>query len=255
MGNGALMGQDKILTVENLKKRYENASENTLENLCFSVENREFVCILGPSGCGKTTMLRCIAGLEEYEGNITVTNVTGTDQRLDRIVVFQDFNQLFPWKTVLENITYVLKRKGIQDKSQRKEQALAMLKRVELSDYQDYYPHQLSGGMKQRVAIARALVLKPRLILMDEPFASLDAMTRRKLQRELLGEFEQNDVAILFITHNIQEAVVLGTRIIAFSKKGAIVYDKKNPLRKPVTPDTPGYGEVWAELADILDQK
>lgn len=255
MGNDTLTHDNIILAVNNLKKKYGNAAEGTLDELSLTVKRGEFVCILGPSGCGKTTLLRCIAGLETYEGEIQVGNRSQQKQRLERIVVFQDFNQLFPWKTVIGNITYVLKRKGISDKNVRKEEALDILKRVDLIDYQDYYPHQLSGGMKQRVAIARALVLKPSLILMDEPFASLDAMTRRKLQNELLEEFETYDTTILFVTHNIQEAVILGTRVLAFNKNGKIVYDKENRLVRPITPETPGYSEVWAELADILEQK
>lgn len=249
------MQKEKILIVENIKKQYENAKKETLNGLNLAIKKGEFVCILGPSGCGKTTLLRCIANLEEYEGRIRIQKELGNEKRLEQIFVFQDFNQLFPWKTVLSNITYVLKRKGITDKTLQTQQASEILERVELLEYQNYYPHQLSGGMKQRVAIARALVLKPCLILMDEPFASLDAMTRRKLQNELLEEFKRNDVTILFVTHNIQEAIILGTRILAFSKDGSIVYDKENLLEKPVTPETFGYSEQWAELAAILGQK
>ena len=245
-----------ILELRSLTKAFLNTGKKekteVLNNLDLSVEPSEFLCILGPSGCGKTTMLRCVAGFETYEGDVLVNGKLETGPGTDRIMIFQDFNQLFPWKTVEKNIQYGLKLQGIRDKAELKRISDSALKKVKLDGYQNFYPYQLSGGMKQRVAIAKAFALKPSIILMDEPFAALDAMTRTKLQKELMQLHEQEDCTILFITHNIQEAISLGTRIIVLQTGGSIVVDKMNPISKPVTPDSPGYGAFWTELHNAL---
>lgn len=244
-----------ILEIKNLEKRYADTLDG--ENLILSgidlkIGSDEFVCILGPSGCGKTTMLRCIAGFEDFSGDILLNGEKVKEPGPDRTMVFQDFNQLFPWKTVEKNVQYPLKLKGISDKKERTNISNKYLEKVGLLDYAKYYPHQLSGGMKQRVAITRALVMKPKLILMDEPFASLDAMTRRKLQEELLQIKEKENVTIIFITHNIQEALILGTRVLVMNREGKISIDEKNHLEKPITPSTKGYGEMWDMFSKAL---
>lgn len=240
----------RLLEVAGLTKNYHDSptSEDILKNLQLSVEEGEFLCILGPSGCGKTTLIRCIAGFEDYEGSIRVDGNVVDKPGTDRIMVFQDFNQLFPWKTVKKNIQYPLKRNGIRDKNELDRITSEHLEMVGLSEYGDFYPHQLSGGMKQRVAIAKGLALNPRIILMDEPFASLDAMTRNKLQAELWRIKEKENATVIFITHNIQEALVLGTRILLLSKQGKIKIDIKNEIPKPVTPASEGYGKMWETL-------
>ncbi|SCY04879.1 NitT/TauT family transport system ATP-binding protein [Lachnospiraceae bacterium XBB2008] len=242
------------LRIESLSKAYFNDTESSiiLKNINLSVRKNEFLCILGPSGCGKTTLLRCIAGFEEHTGQIYVNDSLCTVPGMDRIMVFQDFNQLFPWKTVLQNILFPLKRKGINSTAERKEIAREALSKVKLSDYESYYPHQLSGGMKQRVAIAKALALKPDIILMDEPFAALDAMTRRELQNEMLTISQEESSTIIFVTHNIQEALILGTRNIVLQKGGEIILDEENSLTKPVTPNSEGYGAAWQRLRDAI---
>lgn len=199
-----------ILQIKNLTKSYYDENVNVIiENFNLEVNKNEFLCILGPSGCGKTTLLRCIAGFERYEGSVIIEGEEKSEPDTDRIMVFQDFNQLFPWKTVEKNIQYPLCLRGIKDNKILKEISDEALKKVKLSGVEKYYPHQLSGGMKQRVAIAKALALKPKIILMDEPFAALDAMTRNTLQEELLNIQQKEECTILFITHNIQEAIVL----------------------------------------------
>ena len=235
------------LKIENLTKTYTSGSNvNTIiENLNLEIQKGEFVCILGPSGCGKSTLIRCIASFEDYEGTITSNNKIVTKPSTDRIMVFQDFNQLYPWKTVEKNIQYPLKLKGVKDKQTLKKITNDVLKKVDLDGKQKFYPHELSGGMKQRVAIAKALALKPDIVLMDEPFAALDAMTRNNLQKELLDLFNKENITIIFITHNIQEAIVLGTRVMLMSKDGKIIIDKINPLEKPCSPSSKGYGELW----------
>ena len=245
-----------ILEIRGLTKAFLNTGKKekteVLNDLNLTVDPSEFLCILGPSGCGKTTMLRCVAGFESYEGDVLVNGKLETGPGTDRIMIFQDFNQLFPWKTVEKNIQYGLKLQGIKDKEELKKRSDSALRKVKLDGYQNFYPYQLSGGMKQRVAIAKAFALKPSIILMDEPFAALDAMTRTKLQKELMHLHEQEDCTILFITHNILEAISLGTRIIVLQTGGDIVVDQKNPIPKPVTPDSPGYGAFWTQLHDAL---
>lgn len=244
-----------FLVIENLTKHYSGNADNILENLNLTVSKNEFLCILGPSGCGKTTLLRCLGGFEKYQGKIEIEDEVVQEPGIDRMMVFQDFNQLFPWKTVEQNVQYPMIKNGIKDKKALKEKALRYIDKVGLKGYAEYYPHQLSGGMKQRVAIAKALVLKPKLILMDEPFASLDAMTRRKLQREFLTLTEEENLNVVFITHNIQEAITLGTRIIVMSKKGNIKTDRVNLLQRPITPSTEGYVEFWKIFNEALEEE
>ncbi len=247
----------EILRIENLSKSYSSQSGDTdvLKNLSLTVNKNEFVCILGPSGCGKSTLLRCVAGFEPYTGKIVCSGKTVSAPTTDRIMVFQDYNQLFPWRTVEGNITYPLRLQGLKDKAQQKALADEVLKKVGLDGYQKYYPHELSGGMKQRAAIAKALALKPDIILMDEPFAALDAITRNRLQAELNMISADTDITVIFITHNIQEAITLGTRLILLGKDGRIVIDTQNPLEKPVTPSSPGYGALWDRFSKALSQE
>ncbi|MDO4745713.1 MAG: ABC transporter ATP-binding protein [Bacillota bacterium] len=244
----------KLLEVKNLVKNYHDApdSRNIIDGLELTVNQGDFVCILGPSGCGKTTLIRCIAGFESYEGDILVAGKRVEEPGIDRIMVFQNFDQLFPWKTVKKNIQYPLKVNGMSDKEKLEKIAQEHLELVGLGDKGDLYPHQLSGGMKQRVAIAKGLALNPKMILMDEPFASLDAMTRNKLQEELLRIKEKENATVIFITHNIQEALALGNRVLLMSKNGEIKIDIENTIPKPVTPASEGYGEMWKLFHDAL---
>ncbi len=243
-----------LLEVRNLTKNYHDGpdSRDILSNLNLTVNEGDFLTILGPSGCGKTTLIRCIAGFEDYEGEVLVDGNRVTGPGIDRFMVFQTFEQLFPWKTVRNNITYPLKINGVSDKEERNRIAEEHLELVGLAGKGDLYPHQLSGGMKQRVAIAKGLALKPKIILMDEPFAALDAMTRNKLQAELSRLKEQENATVIFITHNIQEALVLGTRVMLMSKKGLIKINMENNIPKPVTPASEGYGELWTKLNAAL---
>lgn len=246
-----------ILEIKNLTKYYDDSNDkkNILESFDLKVENREFVCILGPSGCGKSTLIRCIAGFEKFSGEIYINGKEEIEPSTDRIMVFQDFNQLFPWKTAINNIKYPLKLKGIKDKQEIDTIARDALAKVNLSEFADYFPFQLSGGMKQRVAIAKSIALKPKIILMDEPFAALDAISRRDLQNELLAIAEKEEITFIFVTHNIQEAIILGTRILVMNVGGRIAFDKKNTLERPVTPASDGYGELWQDLYDALYKK
>ena len=257
MSQSSATERKEILKIEGLSKSYTSQGQERgiLSNLNLTVHEREFICILGPSGCGKSTLLRCIAGFEGFEGSIYCNGKKVTKPSTDRIMVFQDYNQLFPWKTVEKNIQYPLKLAGIKDKAELKRISDLYLSKVGLDGYQRYYPHELSGGMKQRVAIAKALALNPQIILMDEPFAALDAITRNSLQQELLRIATNEQVTVIFITHNIQEAITLGTRILLMSGQGKIRIDEVNTIPKPVTPSAPGYGQMWDRFHSALEEE
>ena len=243
-----------LLKIEGLCKVYDDDSREhaVIDDLSLEVAQGEFLCILGPSGCGKTTLLRCIAGFERCRGRILVNGREITGPGTDRIMVFQDFNQLFPWLTVEKNIQFALKRQGIRDRARLEAITSDVLKKVKMDGHERDYPYQLSGGMKQRVAIARALALKPAIILMDEPFAALDAITRNTLQQEVLAISQQENCTFIFITHNIQEGIVLGTRLMLMQPGGKIAIDTQNPIARPVSPSSPGYGALWDRLYAAL---
>jgi NitT/TauT family transport system ATP-binding protein len=174
--------------------------------------------LLGPSGCGKSTLLKAVAGfIEPSVGSISLDGNVVSGPGPDRIVVFQEFDQLPPWKTVVQNIAFPLRVAKKLSRAEAKERALHYLDKVGLSKFADAYPHTLSGGMKQRVAIARALAMQPRVLLMDEPFAALDALTRRKMQEELLRLWDDANFTLLFVTHSIEEALIVGNRILLLS--------------------------------------
>jgi NitT/TauT family transport system ATP-binding protein len=182
------------------------------------VHEAERYVLLGPSGCGKSTLLKAVAGfITPTQGRILLQGQPVTGPGPDRVVVFQEFDQLAPWKTVLENVLFALKASGTLRGAAARERALYYLDKVGLSAFTGAYPNTLSGGMKQRVAIARALAMQPRVLLMDEPFASLDALTRRKMQEELLRLWEEVRFTLLFVTHSIEEALVVGSRIALLS--------------------------------------
>ena len=238
------------ITAEHLNTYFGDA--HILKDISLKVTENTVMALIGPSGCGKSTLIRCIAGFEEFEGDIICSNKKVSKPGIDRMMVFQDFNQLYPWKTVEKNIQYPLKLQGIKDKKQLKEITEEVLKKVDLNGRQKNYPHELSGGMKQRVAIAKALALKSDIILMDEPFAALDAMTRNKLLEELQKIHKEAGITVIFITHNIQEAIVLGTRVLVMNKNGEIIINEINRIEKPVTPASKGYGEMWDRLHSSL---
>lgn len=183
----------------------------------FTLEKSEFLCLLGPSGCGKSTLLNIIAGfLTPTSGEIRIGGKPVTGQGTDRGVVFQDFAQLFPWRTALGNVCFGLEMKGVP-KAEREEIALKQLELVKLAKFANSYPHHLSGGMQQRVAIARALAYNPAVLLMDEPFAALDAMTRDDMQRLLADVWQETGKTIVYVTHNVAEAVYLADRVIVMT--------------------------------------
>lgn len=199
------------LIVENVRKSYGNLK--VLDGVSFLVDKGEFVCIIGESGCGKTTILKIIAGIEEMDDG----KITFESERMKIGFVFQD-DRLLPWKTVYDNIMFAAKAAGVNLNSRMLKK---LLETVGLSGFENYYPKQLSGGMRQRAGIARALAIQPDLLLMDEPFASIDAQTRERMQEELLKIVEGKTV--VFVTHSIDEAIFLADRIVVFSPRPAKV--------------------------------
>jgi NitT/TauT family transport system ATP-binding protein len=205
-----------------------------IDHVDFSLERGEFVCLLGPSGCGKTTFLNAVAGfLPISSGQLTLEGKPISRPGPDRAMVFQQPG-LLPWRDVLHNVTYGLEMSGRMRGREAAARASALLEIVGLADFAKSYPHQLSGGMQQRVNLARALAVEPELLLLDEPFASVDAQTREALQVELLGICKRADVTALFVTHDISEAVFLADRVCVFSRRpGRIVRDVRINLPKP----------------------
>jgi NitT/TauT family transport system ATP-binding protein len=204
-----------------------------LQNIDLEIEQGEFVCIVGPSGCGKSTLLHLLAGLDRpTTGEITVDGSPVKGPGTDRILLFQELG-LFPWLTVRQNAEFGLKMAGVS-KNERKERARFFLRMVHLSHFEDHYIHQLSGGMKQRVALARSLALRPKILLMDEPFAALDAQTRDMLHDELERIWKETSPTIVFVTHNVREAVRLGDRVLLMSfRPGRIKTQFQIGLQRP----------------------
>ncbi len=244
------------LEVRHLGKRFERPPVVALDDVSFGVADGEFLCIIGPSGCGKSTTLRLIAGFEHpTSGSVMLDGHPITAPGPDRAMVFQDLNQLFPWKTTLKNVLYPLQVNRLHaDPAARLEVARRHLRLVGLAETFDHaYPHQLSGGMKQRVAIARALALDPAVLLMDEPFGSVDAQTRTTLQEELLCLWQATRKTILFVTHNIEEAILLGTQIVVMgANPGRILAAFPNPLPEPRSPSDSRFGQFWERLYALL---
>jgi len=234
--------------------RGEHGEVLALKDVTFDVEPGEFVTVLGPSGCGKSTLIRTIAGFQPLDaGEILLGGRPVERPGPDRIMVFQEFDQLFPWRTILGNVVFALRLKGVPS-SERQPLAHRFLSMVGLDGFERAFPHQLSGGMKQRAAIARSLALDPEILLMDEPFGSLDAQTRAILQTELVRIWQEIGSTIIFITHNIQESILLGSRILVLSARpGRIKADLANALPRPRMPETPEFMDLWRELYAMLE--
>src|ERR1700744_2332853 len=213
-------GTKDLLTVDNVTLQYKTPQHlvTATYKVGFSVQEGERYVILGPSGCGKSTLLKAIGGfMAPVTGDIWLGGKPVTAPGPDRMMVFQEFEQLMPWKTVLQNVEFPMRATNKFGRAEARQRAIAMIDRVKLGKFRDVYPHMLSGGMKMRVALARALALEPSVLLMDEPFAALAALTRREMQEELLGPWEQLRFTVLFVTHSIEEAILVGSRILVLS--------------------------------------
>ncbi len=210
-----------VVVVDNVQITYTDPAGRrfvAVDGVSFDVREGEKFVIIGPSGCGKTTLLRAVAGfVVPSRGTVLVGGQPVREPGPDRAVVFQDFDQLFPWRTVLDNVVYALTVTGRARGRAAVERARQFLRLVGIEAAADKYPHQLSGGMKQRAAIARALAIEPKILLMDEPFGALDAITRTQLQHELNRIWQETGVTIILVTHSIQEAAYLGHRVLVMS--------------------------------------
>jgi NitT/TauT family transport system ATP-binding protein len=250
-----------MIEISNLSKSFvgqDGSVVNALSGVDLTVNDNEFLTILGPSGCGKTTLLKTVAGLLSWNsGDITIDGNPVRGPGPDRAMVFQNF-ALLPWATVMENVAFGLQLRGVS-KAERKKKAASLIEMVGLGGFESKRPNELSGGMQQRVGIARALAVEPKLLLMDEPFGAVDEQTRRLLQEELLHIWEQARVTVMFITHSMEEAVLLGDRVVLMSARpGRIAEIVDVPLQRPRSSDIGGlerskeYVEITAHLWDRL---
>ena len=226
-----------------------------VRDVSVSIRASEFVCIVGPSGCGKSTLLNIIAGfLSPAAGEIRIGGKPVTGSGMDRGVVFQDFAQLFPWRTALGNVAFGLEMKGVP-KGERDRIAHEQLRLVKLEKFTGSYPHHLSGGMQQRVAIARALAYNPSVLLMDEPIAALDALTRDDKQRMLADVWRETRKTVIYVTHNVAEAVYLADRVVVMSPHpGTVKAEIKIDLPRPRDPLSVEFVECQKELLRHLGQ-
>ena len=206
--------------IDHVEKIYDGRKGKmiALNGVDLDIMENEFICVVGPSGCGKSTLLNIIAGLlEPTSGAVYVDGKKVEGTGTERGVVFQQY-ALFPWLTVMKNVMFGLNLKGMKDE-EAKEIAMKYIKMVQLEDFVDSYPKELSGGMKQRVAIARAYAVQPEVLLMDEPFGALDAQTRTQLQSELITTWQEEKKTCFFITHDVEEAIILATKVIVMSAR------------------------------------
>jgi NitT/TauT family transport system ATP-binding protein len=242
--------------IRGISKTFPGTTAPAIDGIDLSIKPGEFVCLLGPSGCGKTTLLRIIAGLlDATEGEVRIGGQLSTRPSRDKAVVFQHFN-LFPWRTVLGNVVYGLEMQGMGRK-ERIRIGMEYLEKVGLQDYAGRYPSQISGGMRQRVGIARALAIKPSLLLMDEPFGALDALTREYMQQEMERLAAEAGTTTIFVTHSLDEALFLADRVIVMGRgPGRIVLERDVHFSRPrastdfrANPEyTTMRAEVWALL-------
>jgi NitT/TauT family transport system ATP-binding protein len=249
-----------MIAIERLSKTFETqrgTSHLALADISLTIAGGEFVSILGPSGCGKSTLLYIVGGfVPPSEGTVTVNGLPVTGPGPDRGPVFQEF-ALFPWKTVLGNVMYGPLQRGI-GRAEAEEKARQLIQLVHLKGYENFYPKELSGGMKQRVAIARTLAYGPSILLMDEPFGALDAHTRKGLQNELLEIWERDRKTVLFVTHSVEEAVFLSDRVVVLTRapgriKETIAIDLPRPRRRAELLVDRRYQTLVVDIERLMD--
>jgi NitT/TauT family transport system ATP-binding protein len=237
------------ITCEHVTKRYQARKTEVvaLDDVTLHVQPGEFVSLLGPSGCGKTTLLRLIGGLEPTtRGSLLIDGSEVSDSHPELGVVFQT-DLLMPWRTVLDNVLLQAEVRKTRSK-QTEQRARELLAQVGLDGFVDSYPNELSGGMKQRVGICRALLHRPRLLLMDEPFAALDAQTREAVRTEFLALWERQRSAVVFVTHDLTEALLMGDRVVVMGGGGKIIADVELPFERPRDPGELPFTEEFRAL-------
>lgn len=243
------------IVVDGVHKRFQSGSGavEALRDVNFSVQEGEFVCIIGSSGAGKTTLFRIIAGLEESTaGTVRLDGEPVEGPGTDRGMVFQEYG-LFPWRTVLGNVTFGLEQRAMS-RSARRERAREMIDLVGLGEFEDSYPKELSGGMKQRVGIARALAVDPEILLMDEPFGSVDAQTKGRLHGELLDIWGETGKTVLFVTHDVDEAVTLADRVVVLTGSPGSVHEVVDiDLDRPRSRTDEAFAAYEARLREAIE--
>ena len=257
---GKLYERPVVLDVQGVTRVFDGEAGPVvaLENISFRAHRRELLCVIGPSGCGKSTLGRMLAGLDEpSSGRALLDGREITGPGPDRGMVFQGYT-LFPWRTVLGNVSFGLEMTG-HSRSTADEEARLWVEMVGLGEFAGAYPYQLSGGMKQRVAIARALANRPRILIMDEPFGALDAQTRCKMQTYLLQIWKEVDVTIVFVTHDLDEAVYLADRVLVLgAHPGRILEVVEVPVPRPRDPsqlDTPLFQATRKHLSELIHRE
>jgi NitT/TauT family transport system ATP-binding protein len=243
-----------LLDVDGVTLRYKTPSSliTATDRVSFQVDSADRFVLLGPSGCGKSTLLKAVGGyLTPEEGEIRIKGRTVKRPGADRMMVFQEFDQLLPWKTVVENVMFPLSVARKLPRREAEEKARAYIEKVNLTKFADSYTHTLSGGMKQRVAIARGMAMEPDILLMDEPFAALDALTRRHMQDELLRLWEDTRFTVLFVTHSIAEAIRIGNRILLLSPHPGQVKAEVNDVDR-VSAENGEAAELEKRIHDLL---
>jgi ABC-type nitrate/sulfonate/bicarbonate transport system ATPase subunit len=248
---------NSVLTVRGVERRFASASGSTLalQATDLDVAENDFITILGPSGCGKSTLLRIVAGLDrQTAGDVLLDGKRIEGPGADRGMVFQSYT-LFPWLTVRDNVCFGLRERGLP-RQQQLDIAQGFLAKVGLNGFENHHPRQLSGGMQQRTAIARALANDPRMLLMDEPFGALDHQTRELMQELLLGIWEAQKKTVLFVTHDIDEAIFMASRVVVMSARpGRIKLDRRVALPHPRhyrVKTSPAFAELKAELTECV---
>lgn len=241
----------QTIQIDNITKHF--GPLEVLSNLNLTIEKGEFAAIVGPSGCGKSTVLRMIAGLEHPStGQVLANGQAIREPDPQRVLIFQE-HALYPWRTVEDNVGFGLELAKVAP-AERKQRVDAMLEKVGLSGFQKYYPHQLSGGMKQRASIARALVMNPEVLLLDEPYGALDAITRLTMQNELIKLWRGSGKTVLLITHDIDEAVYLADTIYVMSPRpGRIVRTVKADMERPRNRNSAEFVKLREQVMDSLD--
>jgi NitT/TauT family transport system ATP-binding protein len=244
-----------MLEIKSIQQWFDGASGRleVLKNLSISISDGEFVILLGPSGCGKSTLLRLIAGLEmPSKGEVLIHGALPNPRSKYTLgFVFQE-PALLPWRDLRHNVTLGLEARGVP-RAQQRVRARDLLRTLGLHGFEDFYPHQVSGGMRHRVAIARAYVVEPIVLLMDEPFVALDAQTREELQKDLVAIWTKRRRTVVFVTHSLEEAILLGTRIVVFSRRPAtIVLDRRIDLAYPRDPVDREFVALRQELRGLL---
>ncbi len=247
--------RDARVVIDDIGKRYPSSDGEiqALEDVSFAVETGEFVCIVGPSGSGKTTLFRIIAGLEPpTSGAVYLDGDPVEGPGADLGLVFQEYH-LFPWRTVAGNVGFGLEQQGATD-AEREERVQSLIDLVGLDGFEDSYPRDLSGGMKQRVALARALAVDPSLLLMDEPFGAVDAQTRKMLQEELLDIWTETGKTVLFVTHDVEEAVTLADRVVVMSSEPGTVREVVDvDVERPRSRSDPAFGDYYERILELIE--